>query len=79
MHDDPKRVAIIDGGESAMLHEVLKHDMIKQCTMVEIDELMVMTSHKYLKEWSACSDIVGSVEWGVDDPRVDVCYKDVVA
>eukprot|EP00957_Ditylum_brightwellii_P011457 866020-Ditylum_brightwellii.AAC.1 len=62
MHDDPKRVAIIGRGEGTTLHEVLKHDTVEKCTMVEIDELMVMTSHKYLKEWSDCSDIVGSVE-----------------
>jgi len=79
MHDDPKRVAIIGGGEGATLREVLKHDTVEKCTMVEIDELMVMTSHKYLKEWSDCSDIVGSVEWCVDDPRADVRYEDAVA
>eukprot|EP00957_Ditylum_brightwellii_P099091 7547158-Ditylum_brightwellii.AAC.1 len=62
MHADPKNVAIIGGGEGATLREVLKHDTVEKCTMVEIDELMVTTSRKYLKEWSDCSDIVGSEE-----------------
>uniref|UniRef100_A0A7S2HCC7 PABS domain-containing protein n=1 Tax=Helicotheca tamesis TaxID=374047 RepID=A0A7S2HCC7_9STRA len=78
-HSDPRRVAIIGGGEGATLREVLKHSTVEKCTMIEIDEMMVKVSHEYLKEWSDCSDIIGSAEWCVEDPRADVRYEDAVA
>lgn len=77
-HKNPKRVAIIGGGEGATLREVLKHNTIERVTMVEIDEKMVQTSRKYLSEWSDCSNLVGSAESCFDDPRAEVFYTDAV-
>jgi spermidine synthase len=34
---NPKRVAIIGGGEGATLHEILKHKSVESVTMVELD------------------------------------------
>eukprot|EP00979_Chaetoceros_neogracilis_P016343 scaffold7766_cov194-Chaetoceros_neogracile.AAC.1 len=39
-HPDPKRVAIIGGGEGATLGEVLKHNTVDTVMMIEIDESM---------------------------------------
>ena len=36
-HPYPQKVAIIDGGESATLREVLRHDAVEEATMVEIN------------------------------------------
>jgi spermidine synthase len=38
-HSNPKRVAIIGGGEGATLREVLKHNTVSEAIMIEIDEV----------------------------------------
>ena len=48
-HPHPKDVLIIGGGDGGTAREVLKHENINQCFMVEIDELVVSASKKYLK------------------------------
>jgi len=77
-HDNPKRVAIIGGGEGATLREVLKHNTVETAIMVEIDEIMVQVSKQYLPTWSDCSDIVGSTTSCFEDPRADVYYEDAI-
>lgn len=78
-HSNPKRVAIIGGGEGATLKEVLKHNTLEKVQMIEIDEQMVYSSKEYIPEWSDCSDIVGSEDWCGDDPRAELYYEDALA
>ena len=78
-HKDPKRVAIIGGGEGTTLKEVLKHNTLEKVQMVEIDKEMVMSSRTHLPEWSDCSDIIGSEDWCVEDKRVEMYYEDAMA
>jgi spermidine synthase len=63
-HPNPKRVAVIGGGECATMREVLKHSTIEKVVMVEIDPGIVEASRKYLPEWNNCSMLSG---------RSDVC------
>ena len=77
-HPNPRRVAIIGGGEGATLREVLKHKTVDTAVMIEIDEVMVNVSHEYLPSWSDCSSF-SSAAWCVEDPRVDVRYEDALA
>lgn len=76
-HPEPKRVAIIGGGEAATLREVLKHNTVEQAVMIEIDEMMVNVSRDYLPEWSNCTDF--GADWCVEDPRADMYYEDALA
>jgi len=78
-HPDPKRVAIIGGGEGATLGEVLKHNTVDTVMMIEIDELMVMTSKEHLKDWNSCKDLEGSADWCGDDVRAEIVYDDAFA
>jgi len=78
-HPDPKRVAIIGGGECATLREVLKHKTLEHVKMIEIDEEMVQVSREHLPTWNTCSDIIGSAEWCGDDKRADIHYGDALA
>jgi spermidine synthase len=78
-HTNPKRVAIVGGGEGATLREVLKHNTVKEAIMIEIDEEMVNVSRQYIPEWSDCSDLEGSADWCVDDPRSTMYYEDALA
>ena len=78
-HDNPKRVAIIGGGECATLREVLKHKTVEKVIMIDIDEIMVQTSAKFLPEWSDCSNLHGSAKSCLDDPRAELYYLDAFA
>lgn len=78
-HENPKRVAIIGGGEGATLREILKHKSVEKVVMIEIDEKMVQVSRKYIPFWSDCSNLRGSAGSCFDDPRVEVYYEDAFA
>eukprot|EP00529_Nitzschia_sp_RCC80_P004790 CAMPEP_0113451936 /NCGR_PEP_ID=MMETSP0014_2-20120614/6591_1 /TAXON_ID=2857 /ORGANISM="Nitzschia sp." /LENGTH=944 /DNA_ID=CAMNT_0000343299 /DNA_START=332 /DNA_END=3166 /DNA_ORIENTATION=- /assembly_acc=CAM_ASM_000159 len=78
-HKNPKRVAIIGGGEGATLREVLKHSTIEKVVMIEIDEMMVNTSRKYLPEWNDCSNILGRSDNCFDDPHTELYCEDAFA
>ncbi len=79
-HVNPRRVAIIGGGEGATLREVLKHKFVDVVKMIEIDEEMVKVSRDHLPEWNGCSDLIGSeVEWCGDDSRAELYYEDAIA
>ena len=41
LHPMPEKVAIIGGGESADLREVLRHKPVKKAVMVDIDDMVV--------------------------------------
>jgi S-adenosylmethionine/arginine decarboxylase-like enzyme len=77
-HEMPKRVAIIGGGEGATLREVLKHKLVENVVMIEIDEIMVKVLRQYLPEWSDCSDLRSIESNCFDDPRVEVVYADAI-
>jgi S-adenosylmethionine decarboxylase proenzyme len=79
IHPNPKRVAIIGGGEGSTLREALKHKSVEKVTMIEIDEKMVQFSKEYIPDWNTCSDIVGSAQWCGDDTRADMRYEDGLA
>lgn len=79
-HNNPKRVAIVGGGEGATLREVLKHRSVETATMIEIDEGVVELSREYLKEWADCSDIEGSdADWCLENSRVEARFEDALA
>lgn len=81
-HPNPKRVAIVGGGEGATLREVLKHSTVEQAVMIEIDEGVVDLSKDYLPEWQDCSSIAHhaqSAPWCFDDRRADVRFEDAMA
>jgi len=77
-HPNPKRVAIIGGGEGATLREVLKHKTVEEVVMIEIDEMMVHFSREHLPSWNWCGDLVGSMESCFDDARARIYYEDAL-
>jgi len=81
-HPNPKRVAIIGGGEGATLREILKHSTVEQAVMIEIDEGVVSLSKDYLPEWQDCSSIAhhkGRHAWCFNDTRADARFEDAMA
>lgn len=76
IHPNPKRVAIIGGGEGATLREVLKYRTVEQVVMIEIDEMMVNIAKQYLPELHDCSNFEGSAESCFDDKRTTLICTD---
>ena len=61
-----ERVLVIGGGDGGTVREVLRHPDVRQCVMIEIDELVVDASKKYLPG-------IGTA-W--DDSRLDLRFID---
>ena len=75
-HPNPKRVAIIGGGECATLREVLKHNTVEKVVMIEIDPGVIEVSKYALPMWNDCSHFEGSSRYCMDDPRAEIHNDD---
>ncbi len=65
-HPNPRKVAVIGGGDGGAIREILKHDSVERAVLVEIDGEVIAASKKYLPEISS----------GLEDPRVEVLVAD---
>ena len=63
-----ENVLVIGGGDGGTVREVLKHQSVKKCTLVEIDESVVRACKEHIPLTSAC----------LDDPRANVLIDDGV-
>ena len=75
-HSNPKRVAILGGGEGATLREVLKHKTVESAVMIEIDEELVQIAREHLPDFSDCSDLVDRAANCFDDPLTKMNFDD---
>ena len=50
VHGEPKRVAILGGGEGATLREVLRWNSVERAVMIELDESVVNACKRHLPE-----------------------------
>lgn len=78
-HSNPKRVAIIGGGEGATLREVWKHITVDKVVMIDIDAKMVSISREHLPEWNDCGILEVNGGNGFDDPRLELYSEDAFA
>jgi spermidine synthase len=69
-HPDPRRVLILGGGEGATLREVLRHRLVAQVVMVDIDGELVDVCRQWLPSFH---------QGAFDDPRVSLVHKDARA
>lgn len=65
-HPNPKRIAVIGGGDGGVVREVLKHKTVEKVCFVEIDEEVIRISKKYFPTLSS----------GIDDPKVELKIMD---
>ncbi|RWS27742.1 Spermidine synthase-like protein [Leptotrombidium deliense] len=65
-HPNPKKVLIIGGGDGGVAREVLKHPLVEEVTLCEIDEAVINVSKKYFPTLS-CS---------FGDPRLKLVIAD---
>jgi spermidine synthase len=61
-----ERVLVVGGGDGGTVREVLRHSDVKECVMIEIDEMVVEASKQHLPG-------IGTA-W--DDARLDVRFID---
>ena len=66
-HTSPCTVLVIGGGEGATLREVLRHNLVHEVTMVDIDKELIKLCQKYLPEWS---------DGAFSDPKVNLIFED---
>jgi len=65
-HPNPERVLVIGGGDGGAIREVLKHPSVKTAHLVEIDEMVIEASKKYLPQ----------ISFALADPRVKITVAD---
>ncbi|MBA56718.1 MAG: spermidine synthase [Pseudomonadales bacterium] len=68
-HPNPKKVAIIGGGDCGTLREVLKHPGVEKCTQIDIDEKVTWASQQWFPELCESND----------DPRAELLFDDGIA
>ena len=47
-HPNPRRVLVIGGGDGGVLREIVKHDMVEEAVLCDIDEAVPRVSKQYL-------------------------------
>lgn len=52
-HPNPKKVLVIGGGDGGVLREIVKHELVEEAWLCDIDEAVINVSKKYLPEMSA--------------------------
>ncbi len=68
IHPNPRKVLIIGGGDCGVAKEATKYASVERIDLVEIDEIVVQASKRYLPE----------VSGNLSDPRVRYLYADGV-
>ena len=66
-HPNPQNVLIIGGGDGGVLREVLKHNNVKDATLVEIDDKVIEFCKKYMPDIN---------DGAFDDKRAEIIISD---
>ncbi len=66
VHPDPKNILVIGAGDGGVIRELTRYDIVENIDLVEIDEMVIEASKKYLPQ-TACK---------FDDQRVNVYIQD---
>ncbi len=68
LHPKPRRVLVIGGGDGGTVREVLRHESVERCFLVEIDDLVVSASRRFIPQTAGA----------LSDPRARVMIQDGV-
>lgn len=67
-HPKPESVLVIGGGDGGSVREILKHKMVKEVIVCEIDQMVLDTSQKFFPQLK--------LKESLQDPRVKIVYRD---
>ncbi|WP_127717465.1 polyamine aminopropyltransferase [Halobacteriovorax sp. HLS] len=68
VHPNPKNVLVIGGGDGGTAREVIRHQGVQKCTMVEIDKMVV----------DACREFIPLTAKDLDHPKMNLIIGDGV-
>ena len=68
VHHNPRNILVIGAGDGGVVRELTRYPTVESIDLVEIDELVVEVSKKYLPTTACC----------LDDERVHIFYEDGV-
>ncbi len=68
-HPCPEKVLVIGGGEGGTVREVLKHNIVKDVVMVDIDEEVIRVSKTFMPQLSAGAFEDKRLKLVIDDGR----------
>jgi spermidine synthase len=68
IHEDPKEVLVVGGGDGGSVREVLKHRGVRRVVQCEIDERVTRV----------CQEYIPTVAGHLEDPRVELVFADAV-
>lgn len=66
VHPNPKKVLVIGGGDGGTAREVIRHQSVEKCVMVEIDKMVV----------DACIEHIPLTSEKLSDPRIELRIED---
>lgn len=69
LHQSPKKILVIGGGDGGTVRELLRHDNVEHIDMVEIDRAVI----------EACKEHLPGIAASFDDPRLNVLVEDGIA
>ncbi|HBQ96186.1 MAG: polyamine aminopropyltransferase [Firmicutes bacterium] len=69
LHPNPRRVAVIGGGDGGAIREILKQPGIEEAHLIEIDEKVMEASKRFFPE----------IAQGLEDDRAHVHFTDGIA
>ncbi len=69
VHESPKRVLIVGGGDGGCVREALRHETLETVVQCEIDERVTRV----------CQEHIPAVAGQLEDPRVELIFEDAVA
>lgn len=68
VHPNPKNILIIGGGDGGTAREVLRHESVEKCTMIEIDKMVV----------DACKEHIPQTSKDLGHPKMNLIIGDGV-
>lgn len=66
VHPNPENILVIGAGDGGVIRELAKYSCIKSIDLVEIDEMVIEVSKKYLANTACC----------FSDPRLSIYFQD---
>jgi Spermine/spermidine synthase domain len=76
LHENPRRIVVMNDVTGGVLREVLKHSMVQEVFFIIPNAAIVSLAREYLSEWNDCSSFLANAPSCLDDPRVQIHYYD---
>ncbi len=83
LHPNPKKVAVIGGGDGGAIREILKHPTVEEAHLIEIDDKVVETAKRFFPEISGSLDddkafvhYTDGIQWVKEATNFDVIIVD---